>query len=50
MHMLKYSLAAILLFVGVKFLFASVFVVSLPVSLLVILTLLVLGAFFRHLA
>jgi len=44
--MLKYSLAAILLFVGVKYLFASVFTVSLPVSLLVILTLLVLGVLF----
>lgn len=46
MRFLKYSLAAILLFVGVKFLFASLFTVSLPVSLLIIVTLLALGAFF----
>lgn len=45
MHGLKYSLAAILLFVGVKFLFASLFTVSLPVSFLIIVTLLALGAF-----
>lgn len=46
MRYIKYSLAAILLFMGVKFLIEAVFAIPLFVSLIVIVSCLALGVFF----